>query len=64
MQAEIELGDGLSDIRSTKQCLEALKKAGFEVSINLLSSFTELFFFFAFYGKINNLIYPLFKRKQ
>lgn len=46
MQAEIELGDGLSDIRSTKQCLEALKKAGFEVSINLLSSFTELFFFF------------------
>lgn len=31
MQAEIELGDGLPDIRSTRQCLDALKKAGFEV---------------------------------
>nr|DAD42404.1 TPA_asm: hypothetical protein HUJ06_000634 [Nelumbo nucifera] len=31
IKAEIELGDGLPDIRSTKQCLEALKLAGFEV---------------------------------
>ncbi|KAG9147777.1 hypothetical protein Leryth_018822 [Lithospermum erythrorhizon] len=31
IKAEIELGDGLPDIRSTRQCLEALKQAGFEV---------------------------------
>ncbi|XP_043692318.1 cycloartenol-C-24-methyltransferase-like [Telopea speciosissima] len=31
IKAEIELGDGLPDIRSTRQCLEALKLAGFEV---------------------------------
>ncbi|KAK3011561.1 hypothetical protein RJ639_012100 [Escallonia herrerae] len=31
IKAEVELGDGLPDIRSTTQCLEALKKAGFEV---------------------------------
>ncbi|XXG56485.1 hypothetical protein AAC387_Pa03g3880 [Persea americana] len=31
IKAEIEIGDGLSDIRTTKQCLEALKLAGFEV---------------------------------
>ncbi|XP_072986222.1 cycloartenol-C-24-methyltransferase 1-like [Typha latifolia] len=30
-KAEIELGNGLPDIRSTRQCLEALKNAGFEV---------------------------------
>ncbi|XP_072957151.1 cycloartenol-C-24-methyltransferase 1-like [Typha angustifolia] len=30
-KAEIELGNGLPDIRSTRQCLEALKTAGFEV---------------------------------
>ncbi|PON57538.1 Sterol methyltransferase [Trema orientale] len=29
--AEIEIGDGLPDIRSTSKCLEALKQAGFEV---------------------------------
>ncbi|KDO83344.1 hypothetical protein CISIN_1g0425442mg, partial [Citrus sinensis] len=29
--AEIEIGDGLPDIRSTRKCLEALKQAGFEV---------------------------------
>ncbi|KAJ4711594.1 Methyltransferase [Melia azedarach] len=29
--AEIEIGDGLPDIRFTKQCLEALKQVGFEV---------------------------------
>ncbi|XP_027106903.2 cycloartenol-C-24-methyltransferase 1 isoform X2 [Coffea arabica] len=29
--AEIELGNGLPDIRLTGQCLEAVKKAGFEV---------------------------------
>ncbi|KAF8403790.1 hypothetical protein HHK36_011896 [Tetracentron sinense] len=32
IKAEIELGDGLPDIRLTRQCLEALKLAGFEVS--------------------------------
>lgn len=32
LQAEIEIGDGLPDIRSTGKCLEALKQAGFEVS--------------------------------
>ncbi|PIN08618.1 SAM-dependent methyltransferase [Handroanthus impetiginosus] len=31
IKAEIELGNGLPDIRLTKQCIEALKKAGFEV---------------------------------
>ncbi|KAI3838117.1 hypothetical protein MKW98_009068 [Papaver atlanticum] len=31
IKAAIELGDGLPDIRHTKQCLEALKLAGFEV---------------------------------
>lgn len=31
-QGEVELGNGLPDIRSMGQCLEALKVAGFEVS--------------------------------
>ncbi|KAE8696910.1 Cycloartenol-C-24-methyltransferase 1 [Hibiscus syriacus] len=31
IKAEIEIGDGLPDIRLTKKCLEALKQAGFEV---------------------------------
>ncbi|KAL2478349.1 Cycloartenol-C-24-methyltransferase [Forsythia ovata] len=31
IKAEIELGNGLPDIRLTRQCLEALKQAGFEV---------------------------------
>ncbi|KAG0460147.1 hypothetical protein HPP92_023275 [Vanilla planifolia] len=31
VKAEIEIGDGLPDIRSTNQCLDALKQAGFEV---------------------------------
>ncbi|OMP10056.1 Methyltransferase type 11 [Corchorus olitorius] len=31
IKAEIEIGDGLPDIRLTRQCLEALKQAGFEV---------------------------------
>ncbi|KAK8936793.1 Cycloartenol-C-24-methyltransferase 1 [Platanthera zijinensis] len=31
IKAEIELGSGLSDIRSIRQCLDALKQAGFEV---------------------------------
>ena len=30
-QEEIELGNGLPDIRSTRQVLEALRTAGFEV---------------------------------
>lgn len=34
-QAEIEIGDGLPDIRSTRKCLEALKQAGFEASCKL-----------------------------
>lgn len=32
IKAEIELGNGLPDIRTTKQCIQALKDAGFEVS--------------------------------
>lgn len=31
IKAEIELGDGLPDIRSTRQCIQAMKDAGFEV---------------------------------
>ncbi|KAJ6846576.1 cycloartenol-C-24-methyltransferase 1 isoform X1 [Iris pallida] len=31
LKAEIELGNGLPDVRTTDQCLEALKLAGFEV---------------------------------
>ncbi|CAN1342310.1 Cycloartenol-C-24-methyltransferase 1 [Linum perenne] len=31
-KAEVEIGDGLPDIRSTTQCIEALQKAGFEAS--------------------------------
>ncbi|PIN27157.1 SAM-dependent methyltransferase [Handroanthus impetiginosus] len=31
IKAEIELGNGLPDIRFTSQCLEALKQSGFEV---------------------------------
>ncbi|KAJ6897471.1 hypothetical protein NC651_023365 [Populus alba x Populus x berolinensis] len=31
LAAEIEIGDGLPDIRLTGQCIDALKKAGFEV---------------------------------
>ncbi|KAJ0982307.1 hypothetical protein J5N97_010562 [Dioscorea zingiberensis] len=31
IKAEIELGNGLPDIRSTNQCLEAVKLAGFEI---------------------------------
>lgn len=31
IKAEIELGNGLPDVRTTNQCLEALKAAGFEV---------------------------------
>ncbi|PQQ04956.1 Cycloartenol-C-24-methyltransferase -like protein [Prunus yedoensis var. nudiflora] len=31
VKAEIEIGDGLPDIRLTGKCLEALKQAGFEV---------------------------------
>ncbi|KAI3831851.1 hypothetical protein MKX03_022223 [Papaver bracteatum] len=31
IKASIEIGNGLPDIRNTKQCLEALKLAGFEV---------------------------------
>ncbi|PWZ20104.1 Cycloartenol-C-24-methyltransferase 1 [Zea mays] len=31
-KAEIELGDGLPDIRTTRQCVQAMKDAGFEVN--------------------------------
>lgn len=31
IKAEIELGNGLPDVRATGQCLDALKQAGFEV---------------------------------
>jgi sterol 24-C-methyltransferase len=31
IKAEIELGDGLPDIRTTHQCVQAMKDAGFEV---------------------------------
>ncbi|XP_066333277.1 cycloartenol-C-24-methyltransferase 1-like [Miscanthus floridulus] len=32
IKAEIELGDGLPDIRTTRQCVQAMKDAEFEVS--------------------------------
>lgn len=35
-QSEIELGNGLPEIRLTTQCIEAAKKAGFEVSTKFL----------------------------
>jgi hypothetical protein len=43
-QAEIEIGNGLPDIRSTGKCLEALKQAGFEVTASYSSSFFESVF--------------------
>ncbi|GJN22937.1 hypothetical protein PR202_gb10547 [Eleusine coracana subsp. coracana] len=33
IKAEIELGDGLPDIRSTRECIQAMKDAGFEVVV-------------------------------
>ncbi|KAJ9680855.1 hypothetical protein PVL29_019999 [Vitis rotundifolia] len=47
IKAEIEIGDGLPDIRLTRQCLEALKQAGFEerdlhTHVFLLGSKTKL----------------------
>lgn len=42
VQAEIEIGDGLPDIRLTTKCLEALKQAGFEVNISFLPSYCSL----------------------
>ncbi|CAA0812208.1 Cycloartenol-C-24-methyltransferase [Striga hermonthica] len=33
IKAEIKLGNGLPDIRLTHQCLDALKKTGFEVIV-------------------------------
>lgn len=41
-QAEIEIGDGLPDIRLTVKCLEALKQAGFEVRREVFLSFWNL----------------------
>ncbi|XVE76754.1 hypothetical protein DITRI_Ditri13aG0006300 [Diplodiscus trichospermus] len=41
IKREIEIGDGVADIRSTRKCLEALKQAGFEV--NYLCSLLPLF---------------------
>ena len=37
--AEIEIGDGLPDIRLTEKCLEALKQGGFEVGASYDSFF-------------------------
>ncbi|KAK7824438.1 v-type proton atpase subunit e [Quercus suber] len=51
---EIEIGDGLPNIRLTGKCLEALKQAGFEVSD---ISYFILFFVFA----LLNLCYDLHK---
>lgn len=55
IKAEIELGNGLPDIRSTRQCLQAAIDAGFEVSSlstsaiidNICSFFSFSFFFMA-----------------
>ena len=38
IKAEIELGCGLPDIRSTRQCIQAMKDAGFEVIYEQKSS--------------------------
>jgi hypothetical protein len=46
-QAEIEIGDGLPDIRLTGKCLEALKQAGFEVTASYCSLFLNLFLLLA-----------------
>lgn len=43
MQAAIEIGDGLPDIRTTKQCLAALHEAGFEVQRWLSSLLNDSF---------------------
>lgn len=51
-QREVELGNGLPDIRSMGQCIEALKQAGFEVSflsceplfLTVLKTFIILFY--------------------
>ena len=51
---EIEIGDGLPNIRLTGKCLEALKQAGFEVSD---ISYFILFFVFS----LLNLCYDLHK---
>lgn len=43
-QAEIELGNGLPDVRTTRQCLEAVKEAGFEVSwLSVLTLYAVLY---------------------
>lgn len=40
-KAEIELGNGLIDIRTTAQCLQAVKDAGFEVGASVSQSVTH-----------------------
>jgi hypothetical protein len=55
-QTEIEVGNGLPEIRLTRKCLEALKQAGFEVT----ASFSFFFFFkslFIIGTSFNFLIY-------
>ena len=49
---EIEIGDGLPNIRLTGKCLEALKQAGFEVSD---ISYFILFFVFALLNLCHDL---------
>lgn len=55
MQAEIEIGDGLPDIRLTGKCLEALKQAGFEVSWK--KNFINTFHFHESVGGIVRIIW-------
>lgn len=44
IQADMEIGDDLLDIRTTGKCLEALKLAGFGVTV----TYTMLCFFLLF----------------
>jgi hypothetical protein len=55
IKAEIELGNGLPDIRSTRQCLQAAIDAGFEVSSLSTSAILDTicsFFILAFFNGI------------
>lgn len=60
-QAEIELGDGLPDIRLTTQCIEALKQAGFEVSDRFVYVIYYVLCDLSLYNLIYNVLHPLVK---
>jgi sterol 24-C-methyltransferase len=61
-QTEIEVGNGLPEIRLTRKCLEALKQAGFEVTASY-SFFFFLFFQISFYYWHKFQLFDLFCTK-